>query len=119
MDPVTHVLSCLAKGAQNAACSATAPCIETLRCDGVTGTCQPRLMSGEACGTTDDCASASPYCDQAIGCKCDIGLSFGAGSLTCADYGGGVTPTPACSGSAPSPDAGTSNTDAGSDASAG
>ena len=36
--------------------------------------------------------------------------------LACVDYGGSPSPTPACSGPVPTPDAGTGNTDAGTDA---
>jgi hypothetical protein len=113
-DPVSGNLTCLDKAAQGAACSATVPCLETLRCDGATGTCLARFTAGQSCGSSDDCVAAAPYCDQSIGCKCDLGLSFSAGGAACVDYGGGPTPTPVCSGSV-STDAGTGNTDAGTD----
>ena len=71
-------------------------------------------MAGDLCGSSGDCASAAPYCDQYIGCKCDLGLSFAAGANACVDYGGGTGVTPAC-GAGSSPDGGTtSNPDASS-----
>ena len=115
-DPVTSNLVCLAKAAQSAACSATVPCVETLRCDGLTSTCMPRFGAGESCGTTDDCIATAPYCDPYLGCKCDLGLSFAAGAAACVDYGGSPSPMPACSGSVTPVDAGTdTGTDVGAD----
>jgi hypothetical protein len=114
MDTATGMLKCLPKAALNAPCSAAVPCLDPNRCDSASGTCMPKLMAGQFCGSSSDCAAAASYCDQFVGCKCDLGLSFAAGANACADYGGGPGITPAC-GAGSSPDAGTtSNTDASS-----
>ena len=111
MDPATSSLKCLAKAALNAACSATVPCVDPYRCDSASGICMPKLMAGQLCASSADCTAAASFCDQYIGCKCDVGLSFAAGANACADYGGAPGITPAC-GAGSSPDAGTtSNTD--------
>jgi hypothetical protein len=90
------------------------PCIDPYRCD-ATGTCVPKLMQGESCGSSADCSASVSFCDQFAGCKCDPGLRFAGGASACVDYGGGPNITPACSGSPPSnPDAGSSNNDASS-----
>jgi len=80
------VLVCMAKGATGATCSATAPCIEALRCSG--GTCTDRVVAGMPCTSNDDCATAAPYCDPYAGNRCTPGLSFAALSPSCADFGG-------------------------------
>ena len=104
--------TCLAKALQSEACSATIPCIPTMRCDSGTNTCVPRAMATESCGTSEDCATAAPYCDPYIGHKCDVGLSFAAGALTCVDYGGGGLST-GTGGSGGSGTGGASGGDAG------
>ncbi len=112
-DTATSMLKCLPKAAQGAACSASIPCVDPYRCDSASGICMPRFMAGQFCGTSTDCAAAAPFCDQFIGCKCDLGLSFAAGANACVDYGGAPAgTTPAC-GAGSSPDAGTSTVDAG------
>ncbi len=115
MDATTNQLKCLPKAAQGAPCSATIPCVDPYRCDSVSGTCMTKLAAGALCNSSADCLPAAPFCDQYIGCKCDLGLSFAAGANACVDYGGAPsTSTPAC-GAGSSPDAGTtSNTDASS-----
>ncbi|MEO8875990.1 MAG: hypothetical protein ABI461_10410 [Polyangiaceae bacterium] len=79
------VSQCGAKGAQGAACSATLPCTESLRCD---NTCGPLFSAGAACASSADCASDAPYCDPNVGNKCDSGLTFAAGAPACKAYGG-------------------------------
>ena len=107
MDTATNQLKCLAKAAQGAPCGATVPCVDPYRCDSASGTCMTKLTSGAFCGSSADCLPAAPFCDQYIGCKCDLGLSFAAGANACADYGGAPNGnTPAC-GAGSSPDAGT------------
>jgi hypothetical protein len=87
MDAASGAFQCVAKGAANEACdSDTNPCIEALRCS--EGKCVARAMSGEACMSNDDCATAVPYCDDSIGNKCDQGLNLGPGSAACAKFGG-------------------------------
>ncbi len=107
-DPATNQLTCLAKAAQSAPCSATVPCVDPFRCDSTSLTCVPKLMSGEFCGSSADCASTVSYCDPYAGCKCDPGLKFAGGASACVDYGGSPSGavTPAC-GAGSSPDAGT------------
>jgi hypothetical protein len=111
----TGSYTCTAKAAQGAPCSAAIPCVDPYRCDSVTATCVTKLAAGALCNSSADCLPAAPFCDQYIQCKCDLGLSFAAGALTCADYGGSPNGnTPPC-GAGSSPDAGTtSNTDASS-----
>lgn len=115
LDTSTNQLKCLAKAAQGAPCSATVPCVDPYRCDSASGTCMTKLAAGALCNSSADCLPAAPYCDQYIGCKCDLGLSFAAGANACVDYGGAPSGSvPAC-GAGSSPDAGTtSNTDASS-----
>jgi len=111
-DTATSMLKCLPKAVQSAPCSATIPCIDPYRCDGPSGTCMPKFMAGQFCGNSSECAAAAGFCDPFLGCKCDTGLSFAAGALACADYGGGPSITPACGPGGSMPDAGTtSNTD--------
>ena len=79
--------TCTAKGASGDACDPTTkPCLESLRCAG--GTCSDRVASAGTCTSNDDCVSTAPFCDPYAGFKCDPGLSFAAGSPSCADYGG-------------------------------
>jgi hypothetical protein len=80
------VTQCAAKGASSAACSADAPCLETLRC--LNGTCTDRVAAQAGCLTNDDCVSTAPYCDPAAGMRCDPGLSFSASSPSCCAFGG-------------------------------
>jgi len=88
-DPAhNNLFYCLAKAAQGMPCSAAVPCVENLRCDGVTNSCQPRANATESCTTNDDCVSGASYCDPYIGNKCDTGLSFAGGAAACAAYGG-------------------------------
>jgi len=83
---VSGVMQCAAKGASGAACSATAPCLEMLRCSN--GTCMDRVAAQGSCDPLgDDCASAAPFCDPAAGNKCDPGLSFSASSASCCAFG--------------------------------
>lgn len=103
----TGSYTCTAKAAQGAACSAAVPCVDPYRCDAASGTCMTKLAQGTFCGSSADCLPAAPFCDQYVGCKCDLGLSFAAGALTCVDYGGAPSGNvPAC-GAGSSPDAGT------------
>jgi hypothetical protein len=90
LDTASTTYTCVAKGAQGAACDAATPCVEALRCDS-TATCQPRANPTETCATNDDCATTAPYCDPYIGHKCDSGLSFGGGAAACVDYGAGAS----------------------------
>ena len=117
-DPATATvgdLVCVAKAGQSADCGATVPCLETFRCDATSNTCAARLASGESCTSSDDCASAAPYCDPYIGNKCDLGLSFAPGAAACVDYGGpGLTGTGG-SGGGGTGGSGVGNSDAGSD----
>ena len=102
----TGSYTCVAKAAQGAACSDAVPCVDPYRCDS-TGICTTKITSGMFCGSSADCVPAAPFCDQYIGCKCDLGLSFAAGANACSDYGGAPNGnTPAC-GAGSSPDAGT------------
>ena len=73
--------TCLAKAAQGAPCSATDPCVDPYRCDSVSGTCMTRLVAGAFCSSSADCLATAPFCDQYVGCKCDLGLSFAAGAF--------------------------------------
>lgn len=82
---VMAVQKCEPKKAAGDSCDGTAPCLESLRCD---GTCKERVASGQACGNSDDCVPAASYCDPYVGNICDLGLSFGTGAATCRDYGG-------------------------------
>ena len=82
---VMAVQKCEPKKAAGDSCDGTAPCLETLRCD---GTCKERVASGQACTNSDDCIPAASYCDPYVGNICDLGLSFGTGAATCKDYGG-------------------------------
>ena len=86
-DEASAFFKCVAKGGVTEACdSDTNPCIEALRC--TEGKCAARAMSGEACMSNDDCATAVPFCDDSIGNKCDQGLNLGPGSAACAKFGG-------------------------------
>ncbi|HXT99875.1 MAG TPA: hypothetical protein VN903_02720 [Polyangia bacterium] len=82
---------CMARIASGAACSETAPCLENLRC--AAGTCMERVGMSGACMTNDDCATTAPFCDPYAMNRCDQGLSFSPGSLSCNDYGGGGSGT--------------------------
>jgi len=82
----SDVKVCMPKGESGDVCSATAPCLESLRCSG--GSCAERVGAAGACTSNDDCSSDAPYCDPYAGNKCDKGLSFAAGSASCADFGG-------------------------------
>jgi hypothetical protein len=80
------LLVCMPRGMNSDTCSATAPCLESLRC--ASGTCMDRVAAGGACTSNDDCPTSAPFCDPYAGMRCDQGLSFAAGSASCADYGG-------------------------------
>lgn len=77
---------CTARKAKDATCSATEPCLETLRCD---GTCADRRPSGGPCGSNDDCQTGycSPYSRT-----CGSALVFGDDSNPCKAYFGTSTP---------------------------
>jgi hypothetical protein len=79
-------LVCTAKGTTGMPCSATMPCLETLRCAGTT--CGERLPMNSACTSNDDCAATAPYCDPYAGNVCFSGLFFAPNSTSCADFGG-------------------------------
>jgi hypothetical protein len=81
---------CQARAATGAQCSATTPCLETLRCNG--GTCADRATPGQACTTNDDCSSQAGYCDGYAGNICTIGLTFATGALDCRGFGSGGLP---------------------------
>jgi hypothetical protein len=107
MDATTGSYTCMAKGAQGAACSATVPCIDTLRCD-ASGLCTMLIGQGMFCGSSADCVATASYCDPYNSCKCDPGLSFATGAVTCVDYGGSPNSNvPACGAGSSPPDAGT------------
>jgi hypothetical protein len=117
-DPTSGAFTCLAKAAAGTACSADVPCVETQRCAAATSTCVALFMSGETCGTSDECATTAPYCDPYIGNKCDVGLIFApTATAACADYGGTSTGTGGSSGGGSG--GSTGSNDAGSDASSG
>jgi hypothetical protein len=80
--------TCVAKGAANAACDDSTPCLETLRCSA--SKCTDQVAAGGACANNDDCVSAAPYCDKFAGGTCDTGLRFAPGSASCAQF---ATPT--------------------------
>jgi len=82
-------LVCIAKGTTGMPCSATMPCLETLRC---AGTCGERLPMNSACTSNDDCAATAPYCDPYAGSVCFSGLFFAPNSSSCADFGGSGSP---------------------------
>ena len=82
----SSLLVCTDKGASGDTCDETTPCLEALHC--AAGTCTDRVGSAGSCTSSDDCLAAAPYCDPYAGNKCDPGLSFAAGSPSCADYGG-------------------------------
>jgi len=72
---------CIATPAMGAPCSPAMPCGRSNRC--VSGTCQPRALSGEPCSSNDDCAASAPYCDTYPPAACTKGLTFARGSLDC------------------------------------
>jgi hypothetical protein len=77
---------CTAKGDADDMCDAATPCKEALRCAGTT--CGDRVAAGATCASNADCPTSAPFCDPYAGFKCDPGLSFAAGSPSCADFGG-------------------------------
>jgi hypothetical protein len=85
----TGVFSCLAKGSAGAACDATVPCLEALRCAATT--CASRVGAAGSCTSNADCAAAAPFCDPYAGNRCDLGLSFAAGAPSCAPFGSDAT----------------------------
>lgn len=89
-DPTAgDALTCLAKAAAGAACSASIPCLENLRCDAVSQTCMALLTVSSACCSNSDCATTAPYCDPDSGNKCEVGLVFGStATAACANFGG-------------------------------
>jgi hypothetical protein len=88
MPPSGGAYDCEPAKKQNQPCDpVTAPCESDQRCEmqaGVTGqTCEPRVMLGQACQTSDDCDPSAPYCDPYVGNLCTQGLSFAAGAPDC------------------------------------
>ncbi len=73
---------CNAKNALAAACSADAPCAETLRC--LTGHCAERVTAGQPCDNDGECGAAAPYCDTATK-KCRP--KYESTSAACQDFG--------------------------------
>lgn len=73
---------CARRPALGAACSASQPCVEDLRC---TGTCAARLDIGATCASDDECKSS--YCNVYVPAgsprKCGPGLTFSDGSPSC------------------------------------
>jgi len=61
------------------------PCLPSLRCDGV---CQEKLRAADQCTRDEQCPQDAPYCDSAVGNKCDAGLIFAPGAAACKDFGG-------------------------------
>ncbi|HEY0705867.1 MAG TPA: hypothetical protein VGG33_03675 [Polyangia bacterium] len=90
----SSVLQCSPKQAAGAACTATDPCIDALRC---AGTCLEKVATGGACAQNADCQSG--YCSQ-FSLRCSVGLSFAENSDSCRAYMG-----------SPIPDAATDTTD--------
>jgi len=89
-DPAnTGLRSCVADAASGAACSASLPCVSTLRCTLATppATCQPKVNIGAPCTTDSDCPTTTtpPYCDP-VSSKCTP--LFTAGTKSCKDLGG-------------------------------
>jgi hypothetical protein len=82
----SSVYVCMPKGMSGATCSATTPCVDSLRCAG--GSCTDRVASGGSCTSNADCATSAPFCDPYAGNKCDLGLSFASGSPSCSAFGG-------------------------------
>ena len=83
----SQVFVCMAKGDAGDMCDAATPCKETLRCAG--GTCADRVAAGATCISQRrlrDLGAVTATRTRAT--KCDPGLSFAAGSPSCADYGG-------------------------------
>jgi hypothetical protein len=80
---------CTPKAMTGTACSATVPCLESLRCSN--GTCTDRVAANGTCTSNDDCATAAPYCDPYAPNRCTPGLSFATGAPACADFGGTTT----------------------------
>jgi len=76
---------CTARATKGQPCSATAPCLENLRCNGAT--CADRFGIGETCANNDDCASAAPYCDRDNQNTCQVGLMFAPKAPACSAYG--------------------------------
>jgi hypothetical protein len=82
---------CTAKAQTGQPCSATIPCVETLRCSA--GTCVARVTAG-ACTTNDDCSPTAGYCDPNAGNICTVGLTFATGAADCKAYTTSITPMP-------------------------
>jgi hypothetical protein len=75
----------------------------------------PRLTANMSCVTSDDCATATPYCDPYTGNTCDVGLIFApTATVACADYGG----TPSAGGTGGSGGGGTGGASGNGDAGA-
>ena len=92
---VSPAAKCTPKKTAGLACSATAPCIDTLRC--AAGACVDKVAIGLACTSDDDCAVTAPYCDPFNGNKCYRGFTPSIGTNECAafgatDTGGGGAP---------------------------
>lgn len=93
---------CQARAQLNQACSAAAPCAETLRCSG--GTCTPRATPGQSCASNDDCSPTAGYCDPNANNICTVGLTFATGAADCKAF---VTNTTPIDAGTPAIDAGT------------
>jgi hypothetical protein len=79
----TGVLACEARPGLAAACSATTPCLETLRC--AAGICVAQLELGNPCTTDQDCSTGlcEPYAH-----KCADDVRYAQGTPACQAMGG-------------------------------
>lgn len=73
---------CSPRPERGMACSATEPCLDTLRC---VGTCEERVPAGTACTGDGDCQTG--YCDP-YARICSPGLSFAYRSDSCRAFFG-------------------------------
>ena len=80
---------CQARQAAGMPCSASEPCLESLRCDGTS--CVARLKTSEACTQDGDCESS--YCDP-YRMICAPGLAFALGSDSCRAFMSGTAAAP-------------------------
>lgn len=88
---------CKARPDQGQACSAAAPCLESLHCVG--GTCAMRVAIGQTCNPNEDpsdpnadCGPNGPYCDTFAGDICTIGLTFATNASDCKAFAGQPPP---------------------------
>jgi len=86
-------MTCVAKGILNAPCDAATPCDATKMLTCTAGMCAMQVASGGACTADADCLAAAPYCNPYAGNKCGTGLTFSAGSASCAAFSGTATGT--------------------------